>query len=176
MTGEGIGGSVCVRFRRLRARVGAVLRRSRGLRTPRNRPRFFLTLACNGRSGCCRSVIMSLLLQSENVTPSNWEAGMQTSERQWRILSLLERLGRWRGDGRGSVSKPRAVTRQVQRMRKRFAGSGAAGLVHGNAGRSPKHRTSQEVREQVVMLRRGRYDGLKANISRRSCWRSRGLS
>jgi hypothetical protein len=44
-------------------------------------------------------------------------------------------------------------------MRKRFAGKGAAGLVHGNAGRCPKHRTSHEIREQVVMLRRGKYDG-----------------
>ena len=49
--------------------------------------------------------------------------------------------------------------RQVQRMRKRFAGKGAAGLVHGNAGRRPKHGRSREVREQVVMLRRGKYDG-----------------
>jgi hypothetical protein len=29
----------------------------------------------------------------------------------------------------------------------------------GNAGRCPKHWTTQDVREQVVMLRRGKYDG-----------------
>ena len=84
---------------------------------------------------------------------------MQMSERQWRVLSLLERLDR------GEVTLVEVAAslgrskRQVQRMRKRFAGEGAAGLVHGNAGRCPKHRTSQEVREQVLMLRRGKYDG-----------------
>jgi transposase len=84
---------------------------------------------------------------------------MQMSERQWRTLSLLERLGRGEvtvGEVAGSVGRSK---RQVQRMRKRFASSGAAGLVHGDAGRSPKHRTSPEVREKVLMLRRGKYDG-----------------
>jgi len=84
---------------------------------------------------------------------------MLMSERQWRILSLLERLGRGEvtvGEVAASLGRS---TRQVQRMRKRFASNGSAGLVHGNAGRSPKHRTSQEVREQVLILRRGKYDG-----------------
>ena len=84
---------------------------------------------------------------------------MLMSERQWRILSLLERLGRGEvtvGEVAASLGRS---TRQVQRMRKRFASNGSAGLVHGNAGRSPKHRTSEEVREQVLILRRGKYDG-----------------
>jgi len=84
---------------------------------------------------------------------------MQMSERQWRILSLLQRLERGEltvGEVAASLGLSR---RQVQRKRKRLAGNGAAGLVHGNAGRCPKHRTTQDVREQVVMLRRGKYDG-----------------
>src|SRR5262245_56274971 len=84
---------------------------------------------------------------------------MQMSERQWRILSLLERLERGEvtvGEVAASLGRSR---RQVQRMRKRFAGKGAAGLVHGNTGRCPRHKTSKEVCEQVVMLRRGKYDG-----------------
>ncbi|MES1158246.1 MAG: ISNCY family transposase, partial [Haliangium ochraceum] len=84
---------------------------------------------------------------------------MLMSERQWRVLSLLERLDRGEvtmGEVAASLGRSR---RQVQRMRKRFAGKGAQGLVHGNAGRHPKHRTSAEVREQVVMLRRGKYEG-----------------
>jgi predicted DNA-binding transcriptional regulator YafY len=84
---------------------------------------------------------------------------MQMSERQWRVLSLLERLNRGEvtvGEVAASLKRSR---RQVQRMRKRVAGKGAAGLVHGNAGRRPKHRTPEEVREQVLMLRRGKYDG-----------------
>jgi hypothetical protein len=52
---------------------------------------------------------------------------MQMSERQWRVLSLLEL----------AASLGRSV-RQIQRMRKRFAGKGAAGLVHGNAGLRPE--------------------------------------
>jgi transposase len=75
------------------------------------------------------------------------------------VLSLLERLGR----GEVMVGEVAAAlgrsTRQVQRMRKRFTSNGAGGLAHGNAGRSPKHRTSQKVREQVLALRRGKYDG-----------------
>ena len=84
---------------------------------------------------------------------------MRMSERQWRILSILERLGRGEvtvGEVAASLGRS---TRQVQRMRKQFADKGAAGLVHGNAGRSPKHRTSQGVREQVLMLRQGKYNG-----------------
>ena len=64
---------------------------------------------------------------------------MLMSERQWRILSLLERLDRGEvtvGEVAASLKRSR---RQVQRMRKRLAGKGAAGLVHGNAGRRPKH-------------------------------------
>jgi transposase len=74
-------------------------------------------------------------------------------------LSLLQRLERGEltvGEVAASLGLSR---RQVQRKRKRLAGNGAAGLVHGNAGRCPKHRTRQDVREQVVMLRRGKYDG-----------------
>ena len=84
---------------------------------------------------------------------------MLMSERQWRVLSLLERLNRGEvtvGEVAASLKRSR---RQVQRMRKRLAGQGVAGLSHGNAGRRPKHRTSEEVREQVLMLRRGKYDG-----------------
>jgi len=72
---------------------------------------------------------------------------MLMSEQQWRILSLLERRGEVTvGEVAASLGRSR---RQVQRMRKRFAGSGAAGLIHGNTGRSPKHRTSQEVRDAL---------------------------
>jgi hypothetical protein len=65
---------------------------------------------------------------------------MLMSERQWRNLSLLGRLGRGEvtvGEVAASLGRSR---RQVQRMRKRFAGSGAAGLVHGNTGCSPSCR------------------------------------
>jgi len=63
---------------------------------------------------------------------------MLMSERQGRILSLLERLGRGEVTVGGVAASLGRSRRQVQRMRKRFAGSGAAGLVHGNTGRSPE--------------------------------------
>ena len=57
---------------------------------------------------------------------------MQMSERQWRVLSLLERLGRGEvtvGEVAASLGRS---TRQVQRMRKQFADKGATGLAHSN--------------------------------------------
>ena len=55
---------------------------------------------------------------------------MLMSERQWRVLSLLERLNRGEvtvGEVAASLKRSR---RQVQRMRKRLAAGGAAGLTH----------------------------------------------
>ena len=64
--------------------------------------------------------------------PSSKEAGMQMSERQWQVLSLLERLDRGEVTlGEVAASRGRSK-RQGQRMPKRVAGKGAAGLVHGN--------------------------------------------
>jgi hypothetical protein len=73
-------------------------------------------------------------------------------------LSVLERLNRGEVTV-GGCSKLKRSRRHVQRMRKRVADKVAAGLVHGNAGRRPKHRASEEVREQVLIPRRGKYDG-----------------
>jgi len=84
---------------------------------------------------------------------------MLMSERQWRVLSLLERLNRGEVTVEEVAASLRRSRRQVQRLRKRLAGQGAAGLVHGNAGRRPKHRTSEDLRERVVMLRRDKYAG-----------------
>src|SRR5688572_13509812 len=55
---------------------------------------------------------------------------MQMSERQWRVLSLLERLERGEvtvGDVAASLRRSR---RQVQRMRKRVAGKGAVDVAN----------------------------------------------
>lgn len=81
------------------------------------------------------------------------------SEREWRTVSLLERLER----GEVSMSEVAASlgrsVRQVQRIRKKWLELGPAGLVHGNTGRAPKHKTPEGVREQIVALRRGKYTG-----------------
>ena len=81
------------------------------------------------------------------------------SERQWRTWSLVERIGR----GEITVSEAAASLgrsdRQMQRIRKRIAELGEAGLVHGNAGRAPKHKVAADVRARIVALRREKYEG-----------------
>jgi DNA-binding Lrp family transcriptional regulator len=84
---------------------------------------------------------------------------MRMSERQWRTLSLVERIGR----GEITVSEAAASLgrseRQMQRIRKRIVERGEAGLVHGNAGRAPKHKVGEDVRARIVELRRRKYEG-----------------
>jgi len=45
--------------------------------------------------------------------------------------------------------------RQVHRLAERLRTQGAAGLVHGNHGRTPANRTTQDVRSQVVEAAQG---------------------
>jgi transposase len=70
--------------------------------------------------------------------------------------------------------------RQTWRLRTRFADGGAAGLRHGNAGRTPPNKIAEALRQRVVALARGRYQGVndshlaereKIQISRRSLQR-----
>ncbi|MBI5085103.1 MAG: ISNCY family transposase [Acidobacteria bacterium] len=50
-------------------------------------------------------------------------------------------------------------TRQVRRLCRRYEAAGAAGLVHGNAGRRSNHARSEEFRRQVLRIVRERYGG-----------------
>lgn len=50
-------------------------------------------------------------------------------------------------------------TRQLRRLKGRYAAAGVRSLVHGNRGRSPTHRLPDEVRQQVVELARTTYAG-----------------
>lgn len=49
--------------------------------------------------------------------------------------------------------------RQVWRLRARFLREGPAGLVHGNRGRVSPRRTADALRERVVELAQGHYEG-----------------
>lgn len=91
--------------------------------------------------------------------PLSYEGGMQLSEVHWRTLSLVERLERGELTVAEAAASLGRSTRQMQRIRKRVVDQGATGLVHGNAGRAPKHKTSDEVRAQVVKLWRTKYAG-----------------
>jgi hypothetical protein len=47
----------------------------------------------------------------------------------------------------------------MQRIRKRVRKKGAAGIIHGNAGRAPKHKIGKLVRDRIVELWRHKYTG-----------------
>ena len=49
--------------------------------------------------------------------------------------------------------------RQMRRVRARAARLGPKGVIHGNRGRSPRHRIAEAVRARVVELRREKYRG-----------------
>ena len=76
------------------------------------------------------------------------------SQRQWKRLDVVERIGR----GTLKLAEGAEVLglseRQVRRLRRAVQQRGRSGVVHGNTGCGPKHRLGQEVREQIVELRR----------------------
>jgi len=81
------------------------------------------------------------------------------SQGQWRKLDVVERVGR----GELTVSEGAQVLglsrRQVRRLRKKVRLLGPKGVLHGNAGRAPKHKTPALVAERVVELWREKYAG-----------------
>lgn len=81
------------------------------------------------------------------------------SQRQWKRLDAVARIGR----GELTVAEAAGVlglsVRQVRRLRRSVERRGRAGVVHGNTGRAPTHRIDQKTREQIVELRRKKYEG-----------------
>jgi transposase len=81
------------------------------------------------------------------------------SQRQWKRLDVVERIGR------GTLTLAEAAevlglcTRQVRRLRRAVERRGASAVVHGNTGRAPQHRLEDAVREQIIELRRKQYAG-----------------
>ena len=79
------------------------------------------------------------------------------SQQQWKRVDVLKRLEQ----GALTIGEAGQVLglsrRQVQRIRWAVVDNGVKGVVHGNTGRSPSHRISDEVREKVVGLWRGKY-------------------
>src|SRR5215470_14361469 len=78
------------------------------------------------------------------------------SQRQWKRLDAVERIGRGTLTLREAAEVLGLSPRQVRRLRRAVA---ARGVVHGNTGRSPRHRVAEAVREQIVELRRKKYAG-----------------
>lgn len=81
------------------------------------------------------------------------------SRRQLKRLDAVERVKK------GALSTEEAAqvlglsTRQLRRVRRAVEKFGAPGLVHGNTGRSPKHRLSNKIGKQILKLRTGKYAG-----------------
>lgn len=81
------------------------------------------------------------------------------SQRQWRTLDMLERVERGEFTVRDAAQVLGLSRRQIQRLRKKVRAEGHRGVVHGNTGRPPAHKTPAWMREQIVDLARGKYAG-----------------
>ena len=81
------------------------------------------------------------------------------SVQQWRKLDVVQRVER----GELTVSEAALALgmsrRQMQRLRKKVKQEGHSGVVHGNAGRAPKHKTAALVAQRIVAFWRSKYLG-----------------
>jgi len=81
------------------------------------------------------------------------------SERQWKRLDIAERVRVGRlGVAEGAELLGVSV-RQFYTIRQRIVEEGKAGVVHGLTGRNPVNRLTDDVREKILGLRRGKYQG-----------------
>jgi transposase len=80
----------------------------------------------------------------------------RTQQRLYVLNHVL--AGELTADQAGRVLK--LSVRQVRRLLDRYRADGAAGLVHGNRGRSPAHRTGDELRDRLVELATTTYAGV----------------
>lgn len=87
------------------------------------------------------------------------EGSVTLSTREQRRLMVLNQLGS------GLLSSEQASgllgisERQVRRLRRAYMDQGAAALAHGNRGRSPANAVDAVVRQQIIELATGRYQG-----------------
>lgn len=78
---------------------------------------------------------------------------------EWKKADLLKRHQAGELATAEVAAALRLSRRQVRRLAAKFADAGAAGLRHGNAGRRPVNRHSDEKRAEVLELLRGKYAG-----------------
>ena len=83
---------------------------------------------------------------------------MNTREqRRAMVLNRVEREGLTGEDAAGLMG---LSLRQVRRLLAAYRKEGVAALAHGNRGRPPAHRISEDTRNRVVTLAQGAYQGL----------------
>jgi len=81
------------------------------------------------------------------------------SRRDWKRVDAVERIGAGRLTSREAAEVLGLSTRQVRRLRRAVERRGAAGVLHGNQGREPSNRVTEELRGRIVELRREKYAG-----------------
>jgi len=81
------------------------------------------------------------------------------SRKQWKRLEVLERLdeGEWTMSEAAELAG--VSTRHFRRLREQYAHGGHQCLLHGNCGRVPANRVVDAIREQILELRRNKYEG-----------------
>lgn len=80
--------------------------------------------------------------------------------RAQRRLYVLQHLDAGRLTAEQAARALGLSVRQVRRLLASYRSDGLTGLVHGNRGRSPRHRTSDVLRERLVELARTTYAGV----------------
>lgn len=81
------------------------------------------------------------------------------SEREWKRLDVVQRLGRGELRREEAATILGVTTRQVRNLVVAIEERGGAGARHGNVGRAPSNRLDDQVRKRVVELARGKYAG-----------------
>jgi transposase len=80
------------------------------------------------------------------------------SQGQWKRLEAVGRLKRGELRTAQAAQVLGLSERQVRRIRRAVEKRGVRGVIHGNTGRSPKHRVAKKVRERIVKLRAQKYE------------------
>ena len=81
------------------------------------------------------------------------------SERQWKVIDVVKRVESGLLTSRQGAQIAGVSTRQFLRIRGRVAAEGKKAVVHGNRGRAPSNKLSDEKRAKLVELRRTKYVG-----------------
>lgn len=106
------------------------------------------------------------------------------NQKEQQRVMVLNRVERGELVGREGATLIELSLRQTRRLLAAYREEGVAAIAHGNRGRHPAHALSEETREQVVALARGRYAGCNHHhltellaeregimLSRSSVWR-----
>ena len=96
------------------------------------------------------------------------------SRGQWRKLDVMERIERGELTASEGAQVLGLSRRQVQRLRKKDRLNGAKGVLHGNAGRAPKHKLAALLRTELVAL--GAFLAALAEFDRRRLFRDLGYA